>query len=128
MLGGRPFTIHSCCNPSSGVNLFFGSHSRHLPMKFTNDESGISLSLFIIYFSLSSFYSCVRISKGAGTALSLNYVNNYFLYDLSRTLLDGMPITSIINYNYSFSLVPGNKGNPVYSSIIMHPKLHISIY
>jgi hypothetical protein len=36
--------------------------------------------LFIIYFSLSSFYSCVRISKGAGTALSLNYVNNYFLY------------------------------------------------
>jgi hypothetical protein len=108
MLGGRPFTIHSCCNPSSGVNLFFGSHSRHLPMKFTNDESGISLSLFIIYFSLSSFYSCVRISKGAGTALSLNYVNNYFLYDLSSTLLDGMPMTSIINYNYSIDNLSGS--------------------
>ena len=28
---------------------------------------------------------------------------------------------------YSFSLVPGNSGKPVNSSIIMHPKLHISI-
>jgi hypothetical protein len=55
----------------------------------------------------------VRISKGAGTALSLNYENNYFLYDLSSTLLEGIPITSIISYNYSFSFVPGNRGNPV---------------
>jgi hypothetical protein len=81
-----------------------------------------------MYLSLSSFCSYVRISNGAGTALSLNYENNCFLWDLSRTLFDGIPITSIINYNYSFSLVPGKRGKPVYSSIIMHPKLHISIY
>jgi hypothetical protein len=72
IFGGRPFTIHSCCNPSSGVNLFLGSHSKHLPIKFTNDYSGMSLNLFIIYRNLSSFCSCVRISNGAGTALSLN--------------------------------------------------------
>jgi hypothetical protein len=41
-------------------------------MKLTKDESGISLNLFIIYLNLSSFYSYVKISKGAGTALSLN--------------------------------------------------------
>ena len=44
-LGGKPFIIHSCCRPSSGVILILGSHSRHLAMKLTNYGSGTSLSL-----------------------------------------------------------------------------------
>ena len=72
MFGGKPFMIHSCCRPSSGVKRFFGSHSRHRPMKLTNDVSGISRSLFMMYLNLSSFWSLVRTSSGAGTALSLN--------------------------------------------------------
>ena len=79
MFGGSPFMIHSCYKPSSGESLFFGSHSRHLEMKLTNWGSGISLSLFIMYFNLSSFCSSVRTSSGAGTALSLNWENSYFL-------------------------------------------------
>ena len=113
MFGGRPLMIHSCWRPSSGESLFLGSHSKQLAIKFTKLGSGVSLNLFIMYVSLSSFYSWVRTSSGAGTALSLNYEKRPFLVDLSRTDLEGIPITSIISYSYSFSLVPGNRGKPV---------------
>lgn len=128
MPGGSPFTIHSCYNPSSGESLFFGSHSRHLPMKLTNEGSGLSyLSLFMMYLNLSSFCSLVSTSSGAGTALSLNWENNCFLYEQFKTYFEGMPITSMISWSCSFSFVPGNNGKPVYNSIMMQPKLHISI-
>jgi len=85
ILGGKPLIIHSCCRPSSGVNLFLGSHSKHRPMKFTKESSGASRNFYMIYFSLSSFWSSVKTSNGAGTALSLNYENNYFRYEFFKT-------------------------------------------
>ena len=39
----------------------------------------------------------------------MNYENNYFLYDLSSTLLEGIPITSIISYNYSLPIINENE-------------------
>jgi len=33
----------------------------------------------------------------------------------------------MIYASYSISLSPGNRGNPVYNSAIIAPKLHISI-
>jgi hypothetical protein len=81
----------------------------------------------MMYLILSSFYSYVSTSEGAGTALSLNYVNKCFLCATYSTLFEGIPITSIINCNYSLSFVPGNNGNPVNNSIMMHPMLHMSI-
>jgi hypothetical protein len=69
----------------------------------------------------------VRTSNGAGLAFSLSCENKCFLYEIYSTFPGTMPITSIINCNYSLSLVPGKRGKPVNSSIMMHPMLHISI-
>jgi len=41
--------------------------------------------------------------------------------------VDGIPHTSIIIANYSISSSPGNNGNPIQNSAIMHPKDHISM-
>jgi len=55
-------------------------------------------------------------------------VKRDFLCESLRTSFDGMPMTSMISWSYSLSLVPGKRGNPVKSSIMMQPKLHMSIY
>lgn len=124
--------IHSWFKPSSGVNRFSGSHSRHLAIRFTNSGSGTSLSLVMIYLSRSSFSLSFKTSDpfAAGTAVlsSLNYVNMSFRVDLWSTESLGFPITSITSCICSRSFVPGNKGKPVKSSISMQPNDHISIY
>lgn len=53
--------------------------------------------------------------------------NFFFLYETFNTSVEGMPQTSMIIANYSISSSPGNSGNPIQNSAIMHPKDHISI-
>ena len=128
--GGNPFKIQGWFKPSSGVSLFFGSHSRHRVIRLTNSGSGSPRSFTITYLMRSSLYERVRLSLvGGGTAVScsLNYSNRCFRVERDSTLLFGMPITSMIRPIYSRSFVPGKRGNPVYNSIMMHPKLHMSI-
>ena len=64
---------------------------------------------------------------GGGIGSQLSSKNIFLLVDCSRTCSDGNPLISIIIDSYSISLSPGNIGNPVNSSINIHPKLHISI-
>jgi hypothetical protein len=127
MPGGSPLIIHSWFRPSSGVNLFLGSHSRQRAIRLTKLGSGFSLNLTMMYRILSSFYSWLSTAMGSGTAPSLNWVNKCFLVERANTLWLGMPMTSIINCIYSRSLVPGKSGNPVNSSIMMQPNDHMSI-
>ena len=52
---------------------------------------------------------------------------SFLLVEISRILVGGTPLISIIYANYSISFSPGNSGNPVYSSAKIHPELHISM-
>ena len=127
--GGRPLSIHSWLSPSSGVNLLRGSHSRQRLIMSTKRGSGTSRSFSIMYLSLFSFSRSEITSRGAGTAVFsfLNCLKSCFLVDRLNTLALGMPITSIMSWIYSRSLVPGKSGNPVKSSIMMQPNDHMSI-
>ena len=53
--------------------------------------------------------------------------NICLLVAISSTSSGGTPTTSYIIDNYSYSLSPGKIGNPVYNSIRMQPKLHMSM-
>jgi len=122
--------IHSWPRPSSGLIRFRGSHSRHRLIKSTNYGSGVSLSFSMIYLRRFYFSRSVITSSGAGTAVLsvLNYLKRCFRVERDSTLAFGIPITSMMSWICSRSFVPGNRGNPVNSSIMMHPKDHISIY
>ena len=124
---GRPLRIHSCLRPYSGESLLVGSHSRHCEMKLTKESSGTSLSFTMIYFSLSSFCCGVSTSNCCWPAFSFNWENKCFLYETWRTLGGTMPITSMMSWSCSLSLVPGKRGKPVKSSIMMQPMLHMSM-